>query len=82
MHGEPHTTSSFLGRLLLWQKLTLLMVAMTVPAVLLAGCYFTQTAAAASQARSELEGARFLRGLGGVAGEMLTHRVTRLDARM
>jgi methyl-accepting chemotaxis protein len=74
MHGAADTTSSFLARLLLWQKLALLVVAMSVPTVMLGCFYFTQTAAAASQARSELAGTRFLRALGGVSGEMLTHR--------
>jgi methyl-accepting chemotaxis protein len=74
MHGTTDTTSSFLGRLLLWQKLGLLVTAMAVPAVVLGCFYFTQTAAVARQARSELDGARFLRALGGVSGEMLTHR--------
>jgi methyl-accepting chemotaxis protein len=74
MRGTTDTTASFLGRLPLWQKLGLLVGAMAVPAVLLSCFYFTQTASAARQAHSELDGARFLRALGGVSGEMLTHR--------
>src|SRR5882724_392177 len=65
---------SFLGRLLLWQKLALLVAATAVPAVVLGCFYFQQTAAAARQARGELEGTRYIKALGGVAGELLTHR--------
>jgi methyl-accepting chemotaxis protein len=74
MPAATDTTTSILGRLLLWQKLTLLVMAMAVPAVLLGCFYFTQAVAAARQAHSELDGARFLRALADVAGEMLTHR--------
>src|ERR1700730_15145395 len=64
----------FLGRLLLWQKLALLVAATAVPAIVLGCLYFQQTAAAARQARSELDGTRFIKALGSVAGELLTHR--------
>jgi len=65
---------SFLGRLQMWQKLALLVAAQSVPAVLLSCFYFSHTIAAAYQARSELDGTRFLRGLGAVSAELLTHR--------
>jgi methyl-accepting chemotaxis protein len=68
------TLLALLGRLRLWQKLALLVVAMLVPAVLLSCFYFSQSIAAISQAREELDGARYLQALGTVAAETLTHR--------
>jgi methyl-accepting chemotaxis protein len=66
--------NSFLGRLLLWQKLALVVAAMSVPAIVLGCFYFQQTSASVSQARSELQGAHFIRALGALAGEVLTHK--------
>ena len=63
-----------LGRLRLWQKLALLVGAMLVPAVLLGCFYFGQATSAIAQARLELAGAGYLKALGRVAGEILTHR--------
>jgi methyl-accepting chemotaxis protein len=65
---------SFLARLSLWRKLALIVAAMSVPAVVLGCFYFQQTAAAVRQARGELEGTRYIKALGTVAGELLTHR--------
>src|SRR3984893_3268283 len=64
----------FLGRLLLWQKLALLVAATAVPAIVLGCLYFQQTAAAARQTRSEIDGTRYIKALGSVAGELLTPR--------
>jgi methyl-accepting chemotaxis protein len=79
MSRNRHTMSSaietnFLGRLPLWQKLTLVVAATAVPAVMLGCFYFQQTTAAVRQAQGELDGTRFIQALGMVAGEMLTHR--------
>ncbi|MGH8136684.1 MAG: methyl-accepting chemotaxis protein [Steroidobacteraceae bacterium] len=74
MRTPSEITVSFLGRLRLWQKLALLMAAMAVPAVLLGCFYFGQAAAGTRQAREELDGARYLKALGRVSGEILTHR--------
>ena len=68
------STMSFLGRLRLWQKLAMLVAAMAVPAVVLGVFYFTEAAAGVHQARSELDGARYLKALGAVSAEMVTHR--------
>ncbi|MBV8742591.1 MAG: hypothetical protein JOZ12_12455, partial [Sinobacteraceae bacterium] len=63
-----------LAHLRLWQKLALLFAAMSIPALLLATFLTLRIGAAAHQARNELEGARYLQALGGVAAEMVTHR--------
>jgi len=65
---------SFLGRLLLWQKLALLVAATAVPAVVLGCFYFQQTVAGIRQARGEIDGTRYIKALGSVAAELLTHR--------
>jgi methyl-accepting chemotaxis protein len=69
---DKHVT--FLGSLPLSRKLALVVAAMAVPAVMLGCFYFQQTGLAVEQARGELQGARLLRALGGVTGELLTHR--------
>jgi len=69
---DKHVT--FLGRLPLSRKLALVVAAMAVPAVMLGCFYFQQTGVAVEQARGELQGVRLLRALGGVTGELLTHR--------
>src|SRR5581483_10949921 len=66
--------NSILGRLPLWQKLALIVAAMSVPAIVLGCLYIQQTTSAARQARAELEGTRLIKALGGVAAELLTHR--------
>ena len=63
-----------LGRLCLWHKLAVLVTAMALPLVLLGALHLAQDTSAARQARAELDGARYLRALGGVSGELLTHR--------
>ncbi|MBV8852922.1 MAG: HAMP domain-containing protein, partial [Sinobacteraceae bacterium] len=63
-----------LAHLRLWQKLALLFAAMSIPALLLATFLALRIGAAIHQARNELEGARYLQALGGVAAEMVTHR--------
>ena len=65
---------TFLGRLPLSRKLSLVVAAMAVPAVMLGCFYFQQTGLAVAQARGELQGVRLLSALGGVTGELLTHR--------
>jgi methyl-accepting chemotaxis protein len=74
MAASSEKGAGFLGRLLLWQKLALLVAATAVPAVILGCFYFQQTAAATRQARGELDGTRYIKALGSVAGEVLTHR--------
>src|ERR1700738_2775582 len=74
MAASTENTVTLRGRLLLWQKLALLVAATAVPAVVLGCFYFQQTAAAARQARGELDGTRYIKALGSVAGELLTHR--------
>ncbi|MDB6159064.1 MAG: Methyl-accepting chemotaxis protein [Gammaproteobacteria bacterium] len=74
MAASTEQNAGLLGRLLLWQKLALLVAATAVPAVLLGCFYFQQTAAAARQARGELDGTRYMKALASVAGELLTHR--------
>jgi methyl-accepting chemotaxis protein len=73
MRATTETTANFLGRLRLWQKLALLVVALAIPAVLLGCFYFGQAAGAMRQARDELDGVRYLKALGDVSSEMLTH---------
>jgi len=68
------STVSFLGHLQLWHKLALLVAAMAIPAVLLGCFYFSRTTAGVHQAEDELRGARYLRALGALSGEILTHR--------
>jgi methyl-accepting chemotaxis protein len=70
----PSNNSSFLGRLRLWQKLALVVVAMAIPATVLSCFYYQQTAAAVRQARGEIDGTRYIQALGGVSTELLTHR--------
>src|SRR5882724_3398227 len=74
MLASTDKSSGFLSRLLLWQKLALLVAATAVPAVLLGCFYFQQAAAGIRQARGELEGIRYIKALGSVAAELLTHR--------
>jgi len=74
MRSVTDKSMSFLGRLPLWRKLALLVAAMAVPAIVLGCFYFQRSAATVSQARAELDGTRYLRALGGIAGEILTHR--------
>jgi methyl-accepting chemotaxis protein len=63
-----------LDRLMLWQKLAVLIVAMLVPTALLAFFYFGETNGVVSQARSELDGARYLQSLGSALALITNHR--------
>ena len=63
-----------LNRLKLWQKLGWLVLAMAIPAALVGFFYLRLADTQVSQARDELEGARYLQGLSAVEGEILTHR--------
>src|ERR1700730_6057685 len=74
MAASTEKNAGLLGRLLLWQKLALLVAATAIPAVLLGCFYFPQTGATARPARSELDGTRYIKALGNLAGELLTHR--------
>jgi methyl-accepting chemotaxis protein len=64
----------FLGRLLLWQKLTLLIVALLVPSALLAGFYFKSANENVRNASLELVGARYTRSLDIFMFEVIRHR--------
>ena len=64
----------FLNRLKLWQKLGLLVVAMAVPTALLGVFYLSTANREVSQARNELEGARYAHHLGAVLAEVSNHR--------
>ena len=62
-----------LNRLNLWQKLGALVLAMLVPAVLVGFFYFSAMGGELSQARSELQGVRFLQAIDSVASNLETH---------
>ncbi|MDE2450307.1 MAG: HAMP domain-containing protein, partial [Gammaproteobacteria bacterium] len=62
-----------LNRLNLWQKLGALVLAMSVPTVLVGFFYFTAMGGELSQARDELQGIRFLQAIGAVESDLLTH---------
>ena len=64
----------FLNRLKLWQKLGLLVVAMGVPTALLGFFYLSAANHEVSQARNELDGARYAHHLGAVLAEVSNHR--------
>jgi len=64
----------FLGRLKLWQKLAVLVAAMAVPTALLGYFFISSTGQAVHQARSQLDGARYLQPLGAVLAEVVNHR--------
>ncbi|MGH8227943.1 MAG: methyl-accepting chemotaxis protein [Steroidobacteraceae bacterium] len=63
-----------LDRLMLWQKLAVLIVAMLVPTALLAFFYLSETNAVVRQAQSELEGAQYLQSLGSALAMVTNHR--------
>jgi nitrogen fixation/metabolism regulation signal transduction histidine kinase len=63
-----------LNRLKLWQKLGWLVLAMAIPAALVGFFYLRLANTQVSQAREELDGARYLQALSTVEGEQLTHR--------
>ena len=63
-----------LNRLKLWQKLGLLVVAMAIPTALLGVFYLSAANREVSQARNELDGARYAHRLGAVLAEVSNHR--------
>ena len=65
--------TQMLNRLRLWQKLGWLVLAMAVPVALVGFFYLRLANSQVSQARSELDGARYLQALSVVEGEILTH---------
>jgi methyl-accepting chemotaxis protein len=64
----------FLGRLLLWQKLTLLVAALLVPPALLAGFYLSNANETVRNANLELAGARYTRALDLFLFDVIRHR--------
>ncbi|HEY3786324.1 MAG TPA: methyl-accepting chemotaxis protein [Steroidobacteraceae bacterium] len=64
----------FLSRLKLWQKLTVLVIAMAIPSALLGVFYLTGANAQVALARDEIEGARYAQALGAVLAEAANHR--------
>jgi methyl-accepting chemotaxis protein len=66
--------TQILNRLKLWQKLGWLVLAMAIPAALVGFFYLRLASSQVSQAREELDGARYLQALSSMEGEMLTHR--------
>ena len=65
---------TFLGRLKLWQKLAVLVIAMAVPTVLLQVFYLNQVNKVVQTGRDELDGARYLQALGAVVSRVADHR--------
>ena len=65
---------TFLGRLKLWQKLAVLVMAMAVPTVLLQVFYLNQANKVVQTGRQELDGARYLQALGAVVSRIADHR--------
>jgi methyl-accepting chemotaxis protein len=64
---------TFLSRLRLWQKLALLVTAMAVPTALVGVFYLSWATEQVTQAREELEGARYLDELGAFDAEIIAH---------
>ena len=65
---------TLLGRLKLWQKLTLLVAGLLIPTILAGAFYFRTVTADVQLSRAELDGARYLQPLGAVLAEALNHR--------
>ena len=63
----------FLGRLLLWQKLTLLVAALLIPSALLAAFYLKSINSEVTEARLELDGARYTRAIDPLKIEVIRH---------
>ncbi len=63
-----------LDRLMLWQKLSVLIAAMLVPTALLAVFYLSETNGVVQEARSELDGARYLQAVGSTLALIASHR--------
>jgi methyl-accepting chemotaxis protein len=64
----------FLDRLMLWQKLALLIAAMALPTALLAVFYLGETNGIVRMARSEIDGARYQQALGTALADIADHR--------
>lgn len=64
----------FLGRLLLWHKLLLVVVALLVPSALLAVFYLKSANQTVHQAQAELIGARYTRAIDDFLYEVIRHR--------
>jgi methyl-accepting chemotaxis protein len=64
----------FLGRLLLWHKLLLVVVALLVPSALLAVFYLKSANQTVRQANAELSGAHYTRSLDEFLYEVIRHR--------
>jgi methyl-accepting chemotaxis protein len=64
----------FLGKLVLWQKLLLIVVALLVPSALLSIFYLKTANETVRMANAELTGARYSRELDQVMFEMIRHR--------
>jgi methyl-accepting chemotaxis protein len=64
----------FLGKLVLWQKLLLIVVALLVPSALLSIFYLKNANGTVSQASAELTGARYTRELDNFLFEVIRHR--------
>ena len=63
-----------LGRLKLWQKLALLVMALLIPTAVASLFYISNVTDAIEVTREEIGGGRYLQPLGAVLGEMLNHR--------
>lgn len=63
-----------LDRLMLWQKLAVLIVAMLVPTALLAFFYFSESNGVVQQAQNEQTGARYLQSVGSALALIANHR--------
>src|SRR5689334_16125437 len=63
-----------LGRLKLWQKLAILVVALLIPMLVASAFYVRTVTDAIEVTRMEIAGARYVQPLGAVLGEMLDHR--------
>ncbi len=64
----------FLGKLVLWQKLLLIVVALLVPSALLSIFYLKTANDTVRQANAELTGARYTRELDEFLFEVIRHR--------
>src|SRR5579864_1004760 len=63
-----------LSRMMLWQKLAVLVVAMVIPSVMLGLFYLSSVNAQVALAQDELQGARYAQALGAVLDEVAHHR--------
>jgi methyl-accepting chemotaxis protein len=64
----------FIGRLLLWQKLLMLVVALLLPAALLAVFYLGNANQAVRQAAAEVQGVRYTRAVDDFLYQVVEHR--------